>query len=97
LGNAPQEFDWSPHEQALKALVSAAIRLQLARTLQCASPNAKNVPGDSERAGAQHDGNDVPFPAKHSEEHDRANDEGKPIHVSGWRKDNVNAEPNREV
>ena len=74
-----------------------AVQLKLAHVGTQDSPGAENVSGDSQRAGAQDDGNNIPFPAKHSDKCDRANRERKPIYVSGRRKDNVQSKPDGEV
>jgi hypothetical protein len=97
LEQPAQESNWSPHEQALKALVSAAIRLQLSRTLQCASPDAQNVHGNSQRTGAQHDWNNVPVPAEHSNKRNRTEGEGEPIDPAAVRNKHVTGKPDSEI
>jgi len=72
-------------------------RQAVKRTLQRASPNAKDVPGDSQRAGAQHDRNNVPFPAQHSNECNCADDNCEPIDGAVTGKKRIDREPHREV
>src|SRR4029453_8330410 len=46
---------------------------------------------------AEHDGNNVPFPAKHSDKCDRAYDDGKPIDVSATRENDVQSKPESQI
>jgi len=71
--------------------------LKLAHVATQDSPDAENVSGDSQRAGAQHDWNNIPFPAKHPEECDCAYHKRKPVDISTGRKYNVNSEPDSEI
>jgi len=74
-----------------------AVGLKLAHVVTQDSPGTENVPGDSQRSGAKHDWNNVPFPAEHADECDCANHNRKPVDVSARRKDDVNSKPDGEV
>ena len=51
----------------------------------------------AEQSTAEHDGNDVPFPAQHSDEGDRANNDSKPVNCARVREENAKPKPHREI